>query len=125
MLRELHLPFRTGLHGALVLLGEQANLAGRGDIAAECLAVASEIGDAPMTFKIPAADLMARACDAMRDHGRPSAVAALERLVQVLKDGNGNRRIAGTIHYKGIESVSELDDRLETMRRTVLQNAGG
>lgn len=122
---NLTLLLGSSLHGCLCLLGQEAAKAGRPDIEAECLAVASKTGDTNVQFRVTAADLMCVAADRMRELNKPEAVQAIEDLVRALKADAPKRIVAGSMNFNHVTSVGQLDDTLELVRRQVIRSAGG
>lgn len=117
MIGKLKIRMQVGLHGALFMLEEQARAMPDGGRAlAELQACARVVPNAKVVLEIPAIDLLCAACDTMREQENGHAVATLERLIVTLKAGK-KRRVIGTFHTAPVQSIGELDDRLELIRK--------
>lgn len=124
MLHKLRLPFTSNMSAALQLIAEQCAVAGAPSLGGECLELAAKCGAVSVPFRIPAADLVCAMVDESRRRGDEEMTDALEHLVQRLKQGH-NRMISANVSLGGVGSVAQLDDRLEQIRKILIQGAGG
>lgn len=124
MLRQLQLRLNVSLREALFIVGTDAGHRPDGEaVRAACERVAALIGDVRVCVEVPAAHLLCQAADELRRRADDEAVAAIEGLVRELKAGR-NARILGGLTF-GAQSVGEIDDALETIRKVALVKSQG
>lgn len=110
------------LQHALYMLGEEAVATTPGshaqEVQGECRKLAEEFGNTKVRVSIPAADLFAYAVEGMRQRGDTDAVAALERLIALIKSGD-KRKVVGTMTL-GVRDERELDAALGKLRERAI-----